>query len=102
MRKRSFAVFTLAFFLAATAVGGCGKKPADQEAAAAKVAVEVGRVTRGNIAQPARVTGTVQAGTTVNVTAATPGKLKSVRGICVVADFLEGPDIILQKQPCNQ
>lgn len=23
-------------------------------------------------------------------------------GICVVADFLEGPDIILQKQPCNQ
>ena len=92
--KRSYAVLTLAFFLAATAVGGCGKKTTGQEAAAAKVSVEVARVTRGNIAQPARVTGTVQAGITVNVTAATPGKLKSV--LVNVGDRVSQGQVIAQ------
>lgn len=76
--KKSYALCALAFIIAAAVAGGCGKKPAAQEAAAAKTPVEVARVTRGDIAQAARVTGTVQAGTTVNVTAATAGKLKAV------------------------
>ncbi|MGI9862786.1 efflux RND transporter periplasmic adaptor subunit [Moorella naiadis] len=67
----------LALFLVTFVAAGCGPKPPSQ-AESQKVPVEVAKVARGTITQPARVTGTVQAGTTINVTAAMPGKLKAV------------------------
>ncbi|CEP68448.1 RND efflux pump, membrane fusion protein [Moorella glycerini] len=75
--KRNSAGVILALFLLAVTLGGCGKKPASQ-VETPRVAVEVAQVKRGSIAQPVRVTGTVQAGATVQVMAAIPGKIKLV------------------------
>ncbi len=77
MLKRIAAIIPILLILAA-GLAGCGQKAAEP-AEAQQVPVEVARVTRGNITQPTRVTGTVQAGTTTDVTAALPGKLKSVQ-----------------------
>ncbi|KYH33602.1 efflux RND transporter periplasmic adaptor subunit [Neomoorella mulderi] len=75
--KRNSAGVILALFLLAVTLGGCGKKPASQ-VETPRVAVEVAQVKRGSIAQPVRVTGTVQAGATVQVMAASPGKIKAI------------------------
>ncbi|MDN5362511.1 MAG: HlyD family secretion protein [Moorella sp. (in: firmicutes)] len=83
----------LALFLVTVLAAGCGQKPPGQ-AESQKVPVEVAKVTRGTITQPARVTGTVQAGTTINVTAALPGKLKAV--LVNVGDRVSQGQVIAQ------
>lgn len=75
--KRNFAGVVLVLFLLAVTLGGCGKNTAGQ-VETPRVPVEVAPVKRGNIAQLARVTGIVQAGATVQVMAASAGKIKSV------------------------
>lgn len=75
-RKRSTAAIVLFFFL--MAAGGCGRKP-QGPAEIPRVPVEVAPVRRGDIVQTARVTGTVQPGTTVQVMAPlSGGRLEAV------------------------
>ncbi|QGP91751.1 Macrolide export protein MacA [Neomoorella glycerini] len=78
MRKSwSYGVLILLVLLLSVNSGGCGRQPARQ-AEVPRVPVELAPVVRGSIAQPVRVTGTVQAGATVQVMAASPGKIKSI------------------------
>nr|WP_277998754.1 efflux RND transporter periplasmic adaptor subunit [Moorella sulfitireducens] len=63
--------------LLGVAGGGCGKQEAGP-AEAPRVAVELAPVKRGSIARAVRVSGTVRAGATVQVMAASTGKIKSV------------------------
>ncbi|WP_406677240.1 efflux RND transporter periplasmic adaptor subunit [Moorella sp. ACPs] len=76
--KRNCAGVIMALFLLAVTLGGCGKNPAGQEETP-RVPVELAPVRRGSIALPVRVSGLVQAGATIQVMAASPGKIKSIR-----------------------
>ncbi|MDK2821289.1 MAG: HlyD family secretion protein [Clostridia bacterium] len=76
-RSWHYYVLILIFLTIIGTMSGCGQKP-QKKAEVPKVPVELAQVKLGDISQPATVTGTVKAGKTVQVMAATPGKIQDI------------------------